>query len=215
MTIYDGLCQWNKETEIVIKCRKLSSTPLCAQCHDALKPPTNHSCAHAAQCDSPEEFGKLGGVSPKSAWPIRGARSACACQAARSSVHEVGPHSSELAVRFAKEKGMPCRTRICNLWLIMRLKMAWAPGAVQPNCSKTTGVIPPSKACRLKPSRWPYARHLVISSRRSSLATARSCRVDCVYLYIQPELGTLRFYDVNVSPVDGTHAARGRPPILL
>ena len=30
-----------------------------------------------------------------------------ACQAARSSVHEIGPQSSELAVRFAKEKGIP------------------------------------------------------------------------------------------------------------
>ena len=37
-------------------------------------------------------------------------------------------------------------------------------------------------------------------------------RVD---LHIQPELGALRFYDVNVSPVDGTHAARGRLSILL
>ena len=26
---HDVLCEWNKETEIVIKCRKLSSQPLC------------------------------------------------------------------------------------------------------------------------------------------------------------------------------------------
>ena len=112
---YDVLCQRNKETEIVIKCRKLSSTPLCAQCHDALKPPTSTHALMLLNCDSPREFGKLWGVSPKSAWPIRGVHSACACQAAWSSVHEIGPHSSEQAVRFAKEKGMPCRTRICNL----------------------------------------------------------------------------------------------------
>ena len=52
--------------------------------------------------------------------------------------------------------------------------MAWAPGAVLPNCSNTTGVMPLSKACRLYPSLCPYALHLVISSRRSSLATLRS-----------------------------------------
>ena len=40
-------------------------------------------------------------MSPNSAWPIRGVHSAWACQAARSSVHEMGPHSSELAVLFA------------------------------------------------------------------------------------------------------------------
>ena len=34
-------------------------------------------------------------------------------------------------------------------------------------------------------------------------------------LHIQPKLGALRFDDVNVSPVDGAHAARGRLPILL
>ena len=52
---------------------------------------------------------------PKSAGPIRKAHSVCACQAARSSVHEIGPHSSELAVLFAKEKEMPCRTRIWQI----------------------------------------------------------------------------------------------------
>ena len=72
----------------------------------ALRRPTRHSCAHAAHCDSPGEFGRLWKVSPKSAGPIRGAHSACACHAALSSVHEIGPHSSELAVRFAKEKGV-------------------------------------------------------------------------------------------------------------
>ena len=34
------------------------------------------SCSHAAHCDSPGELGRLLGVSPKSAWPIRGAHSA-------------------------------------------------------------------------------------------------------------------------------------------
>ena len=102
MTFYDVLCQWNKETEIVIKCRKLSSQPLCATSGEALRPSTSYSCAHAIHCDSPGKLGKLSGVSPTSAWPIRGAHSAWACQAARSSVHESGPHSSELAVRFVK-----------------------------------------------------------------------------------------------------------------
>ena len=104
MTIYDVLCQWNKETEIVIKCRKLSCTPLCAQCHSALKLPTSHSCVHACHCDSPGELVKLQGVFHKSVSPIRGAHFPWACQAARSSVQEMGPHSSELAVRFANDR---------------------------------------------------------------------------------------------------------------
>ena len=102
-------------------CRKLSwhlsCTPLCAECHRALKLPTSHSCAHAGHCDSPGELGRLQGVFHKSVSPIRGAHSAWACQAARSSVQEMGPHSSELAVRFANEKGLPCRTRIWSLWV--------------------------------------------------------------------------------------------------
>ena len=57
---------------------------------------------------------------------------------------------------------------------MMRLKMAWAPGAVLPNCSSTTGVMPRSNACRLYPFLCPYALHLFISSRRSSLFTASS-----------------------------------------
>ena len=40
-------------------------------------------------------------------------------------------------------------------------------------------------------------------------------RADGVSLYVQPELGALRLNDVNVSPVDGTHTARGRLSILL
>ena len=97
-------------SQIAVKCRKLSRrlswTPLCEACLGALKPTTGYSCTHAILCGSPGELGLLGkllGVSPKSAWPIRGAHSAWACQAARSSVHEIGPHSSELAVLFAKE----------------------------------------------------------------------------------------------------------------
>ena len=184
MTFYDVLCQWNKQDgncqnvvkcrKDVAKCRKLSCTPLCEMSMQALRRPTRHSRAHASHCDSPGEFGKLSKVFPKSAGPIRGAHSACACHAALSNVQDMGPHSSELAVLFAKEKGVPCRTRSWSLWLMIRLKMAWAPGAVLPNCSNTTGVMPLSKACRLYPSRCPYALHLVISSRRSSLATLRS-----------------------------------------
>ena len=37
MTMYDVLCQRNKETEIVTKCRKLSSQPLCEHHVSALK----------------------------------------------------------------------------------------------------------------------------------------------------------------------------------
>ena len=48
----DVLCQWNKETKIVIKCRTLSCTPLCATSVSALRPPTSHSRAHAAHWDS-------------------------------------------------------------------------------------------------------------------------------------------------------------------
>ena len=40
-------------------------------------------------------------------------------------------------------------------------------------------------------------------------------RVDGVNLDIQPELGALRFDDVHVSPVNGTHTARGRMSIWL
>ena len=40
-------------------------------------------------------------------------------------------------------------------------------------------------------------------------------RVDCVNLHVQPELGALRFDNVHVSLVDGTHAARRRLSILL
>ena len=36
-----------------------------------------------------------------------------------------------------------------------------------------------------------------------------------MYLDIQPELGALRFNDMNVSPVDGSDTARGRLAILL
>ena len=118
----------------------------------ALGQPTRHSCAHASHCDSPGEFGKLSKVCPKSAGPTRGAQSACACHAALNSVQQdMGPQSSELVVLLAKEKGVPRRTRSWILWLIIRLKVAWAPGAVLPNCSNTTGVIPLSKACRLYP----------------------------------------------------------------
>ena len=42
MTFYDVL---KKETEIVIKCRKLSCTPLCEMFVRALKPTTSYSCA--------------------------------------------------------------------------------------------------------------------------------------------------------------------------
>ena len=143
----------HKMSQIVVKCRKLSwrlsCTPLCAQCHRALKLPTSHSCAHACHCDSSMEPGKLQGVFHKSVSPSRGAHSAWACQAARSSVQEMGPHSSELAVRFANEKGIPCRTRTWSLWVMILLKMAWAPGVVLPYCSRTTGVIPLSRACKL------------------------------------------------------------------
>ena len=141
------------------------------ECTQATYQPFKRSCAH---CVSPGEFGKLQGGFPKSAGPIRGAHSAWACHAARSSVQDIGPHSSELAVRLANEKRMPCRTRMWSLWLIILLKMAWAPGAVLPNCSRTSGVIPLSRACKLYPSLWPYALHLVNFSRRSSLATVRS-----------------------------------------
>ena len=173
-TIYGVLCQWNKDGN----CHKMSQIVLHSALRDVhVKRSGNLPGTHALMPltgSSPGEFGKLSKVGPKSAGPTRGAHSACACHAARNNVQDMGPHSSELAVLLAKEKGVPCRTRSWSLWLIIRLKMAWAPGAVLPNCSNTTGVMPLSKACRLYPSRCPYALHLVISSRRSSLATLRS-----------------------------------------
>ena len=47
----------------------------------------------------------------RSAGPLLLVHSAWACQAAVSSVQEIGPHSSELATRLAWEKGSPCLTR--------------------------------------------------------------------------------------------------------
>ena len=40
-------------------------------------------------------------------------------------------------------------------------------------------------------------------------------QVNSVDLDVQPELGALRFNDVNVSSVDGSDTARGRLPVLL
>ena len=103
MTFYDVLCQWNKETEIVIKCRKLSCTPLCATSVRARRPPARLLRRSSAHWLSPGEFGKLSAAMPKSAGPTLGVHSACACHAARIRVQEIGPHSSELAVLLAKE----------------------------------------------------------------------------------------------------------------
>ena len=80
------------------------------------------SCSHAAHRGSPRELGKLLGVSSQVGLADSG--STLCVQAARSSVQEVGPHSSELAVLFAKEKGVLCRTRIWRRRLMMPLKMA-------------------------------------------------------------------------------------------
>ena len=68
MTFYDSLWRFmsmKKATEIVTKCRevsqdvakcrKVSCTPLCAQCHRALQLPTSRSCTHAGHCDSPRK----------------------------------------------------------------------------------------------------------------------------------------------------------------
>ena len=49
----------------------------------------------------PGESSKLGGVSARSVWPIFSVHSAWACQAARNSVQEIGPHSSD-AVKCRK-----------------------------------------------------------------------------------------------------------------
>ena len=91
-------------------CHKMSQIVVTFVLHSALRnvwesmratyQPFMRSCAH---CVSPGEFGKLSNVMPRSAGPTRGAHSARACHAARIRVHEVGPHSSELAVRLAKE----------------------------------------------------------------------------------------------------------------
>ena len=84
-------------TENVMNCRDVCLALRFVRCpSQALRRPTRHSCAHAAHWDSPGEFGRLLRVSPKSAGPIRGAHSACACHAALSNVQEMGPHSSEL-----------------------------------------------------------------------------------------------------------------------
>ena len=151
-TIYDVLCQWNKEMEIVIKCRKLSSTPLCAQCHSALKPASSLCATHATHSlILPGRGRQAHGSVQKIGRADLCEHSAWACQAARSSVHDMGPHSPELAILLEEENGTPCRTRSCTRWLMILLKMACAPGAVLPYCSSTTGVIPFSTAWRLMP----------------------------------------------------------------
>ena len=47
------------------------------------------------------------------------------------------------------------------------------------------------------------------------LSGHKKIQVDGVNFHIQPELGALRFNDVNISSVDGPDTARGRLPILL
>ena len=54
------------------------------------------------------------------------------------------------------------------------VKDGLSPGAVRPNCSRTTGIMPLSRACKLNPSLCPYALHLVNISRKSSFATTKS-----------------------------------------
>ena len=157
------------------------------------------SCAHNVSCDSPGEFGKLSSASNKSAWPTLGVHSAWACQAARSSVHDSGLHSSELAVRLANEYVMPCRTRSCSLWLMMRLKMAWAPGAVLPNCSSTTGVMPSLQRLQVVSialAICPAFGHFF----SEKFSGNREVRADGVDLDIQPQLRALRLNDVYISP---------------
>ena len=92
------------------KCHKLSDSPLCAMSSGAHASSLQGlSCAHKVSCDSPGEFGKLSSALNRSAGPTLGVHSAWACQAARSSVHDSGLHSSELAVRLANEYGINCR----------------------------------------------------------------------------------------------------------
>ena len=107
MTFYDQFCRLicHKMSEIVVTCQKVvlhSALRNVCESTQAIYQPFMRSCAH---CVSPGEFGRLQSGLPKSAGPIRGAHSAWACHATRSRMHNIGPHSSELAVRFANEKG--------------------------------------------------------------------------------------------------------------
>ena len=87
--------------------------------------------------------------------------------------------------------------------------MAWAPGAVLPNCSSTTGVTPLSRACRLYPSRCPYALHLFIFFSEKLFGHIE-VYINSVDLYVQPELGALQFNDVHISSVDGSDCLPGK-----
>ena len=94
------------------------------------------------------------------------------------------------------------------------LKMAWAPGAVLPNCSRTTGVTPSVKSLQvvaISLAICPAFRHFFSEKFFSHIQVD----VDSVDLHVQPELGALRFNDVHVSTVDGSDTARGRLSILL
>ena len=87
--------------------------------------------------------------------------------------------------------------------------MAWAPGAVLPNCSSTTGVIPRSNAWRVVAiplSICPAFGHFFSEKFLADVEV----NVDGVDLHVQPELRAMWFYDVCISTVDGSDTARGR-----
>ena len=101
----DGTC--HKMLQIVVKCR-IKCRDVCLLIHFAQLPEIAQAghlllirLMRLTHGNFLGESGRLGGVSPRSAGPIFGVHSTCACHAARSSVLEMGPHSSELATLFA------------------------------------------------------------------------------------------------------------------
>ena len=92
MVCYDGswrflmFCEWRKCWQV----SSLSLLPLCARWVQALR---QENCVHTllrplTHSSSPREVDKLMGVSMRSAGPIVDENSACACQNARSSIHD-------------------------------------------------------------------------------------------------------------------------------
>ena len=86
------------------------------------------------------------------------------------------------------------------------------PGAVLPNCSSTTGVIPLSSAVITIPlSICPAFRHFFSEKFLADVEV----NIDGVDLHVQPELRALWFNDVYISTANGPNTARGRLSIRL
>ena len=126
-----------------------------------------------------------------------GRHSTSDCHAARSSMHERGAHSSELAWRLATEYAhVPCLTRVCVRWCNSLWNMACAPGAVRPCCSRTTGTIPLFKPVEVEPLLSIGAAFgMLFSEKVATYWLVDVCGVDA---HVDPDFRASRFYDMYV-----------------